>query len=96
MSRTIGDWYLKRLPIEDDPLPRPEVPGVFSRPLISSISDVYSREIKKSDKFLIIGSHEFWNIISNEDAVELVKNCSKNVFFYFFLFYLLLFPVIML
>uniref|UniRef100_A0ACD5VM99 Uncharacterized protein n=1 Tax=Avena sativa TaxID=4498 RepID=A0ACD5VM99_AVESA len=78
VSRSIGDAYLKHHHFNREPLPakfRLEKP--FSRPLLSAIPSIVSRSIEPSDRFVIFASDGLWEHLSNEKAVEIVRNHGR-------------------
>lgn len=50
---------------------------------INADAEVLEIDLKKYNrpKFVIIGTRDIWNTISNQDAVDLVNNCFKNDYY---------------
>ncbi|GAU31488.1 hypothetical protein TSUD_332630 [Trifolium subterraneum] len=81
-SRCIGYAYMKNseftkrrsfeIPVSEVVIPP------FTRPLLSSQPDVYSRDLKNSDRFIIFGSGGFWKLISNEKAARIVNTSPRD------------------
>lgn len=44
---------------------------------VISIPDIYSRELEHGDRYLILASDGVWEFISNEEAVEIVRQCDN-------------------
>lgn len=75
VSRSIGDAYLKYPQYNMEPLyQRFRVPGPFSRPILSAIPSIVSRSLQPSDRFIIFASDGLWELLSNQEAVEIVHN----------------------
>ncbi|GAU23429.1 hypothetical protein TSUD_331270 [Trifolium subterraneum] len=81
-SRCIGYAYMKNSEFTkrrsfEIPLSEVVIPP-FTRPLLSSQPDVYSRDLKNSDRFIIFGSGGFWKLISNEKAARVVNTSPRD------------------
>ncbi|PNY07335.1 putative protein phosphatase 2C 43-like protein [Trifolium pratense] len=50
----------------------------FTRPLLSSQPEVFSRVLSDSDRFIIFGSGGFWKLISNEKAARVVNTSPRD------------------
>ncbi|AES81282.2 probable protein phosphatase 2C 43 [Medicago truncatula] len=81
VSRSIGDTYLKRPEFSlDESFPKfEEVPEPFIRGVLSAEPEMRSRDLTENDKFLIFASDGLWDFLSNEQAVEIVQNNSRNI-----------------
>ncbi|MCH96986.1 putative protein phosphatase 2C 68-like [Trifolium medium] len=78
-TRCIGYAYLKKEINDESEIPIWErVPLRFTRPLLTSQPDVYSRILSNSDKFIIFGSSGFWKGISNKDAAKVVNTSPRD------------------
>ncbi|CAJ2671572.1 unnamed protein product [Trifolium pratense] len=78
VSRSIGDAYLKRpqflLPTYE------EVPHPFDRGVLSAEPEMLTRVIEATDKFLIFASDGLWELMTNDEAVQIVhKNPRKGI-----------------
>ncbi|XP_071718694.1 probable protein phosphatase 2C 43 [Rutidosis leptorrhynchoides] len=71
--KSIGDLYLKLPRFADENLT-----GPFLRPLLSNMPYLRTTRIRFSDKFVIFASHSFWEYITNQDAVDLVKRYPRE------------------
>ncbi|GAU13602.1 hypothetical protein TSUD_347060 [Trifolium subterraneum] len=81
-SRCIGYAYMKNseftkrrsfeIPVSEVVIP------TFTEPLLTSEPDVYSRDLKDSDRFIIFGSGGFWKLISNEKAARVVNTSPRD------------------
>jgi pyruvate dehydrogenase phosphatase len=81
-SRCIGYAYLKNAKFTkrrsfEIPLSEVVTP-TLTRPLLSSQPDVTSRALRDTDRFIILGSSGFWKLMSNEEAVEVVRISPKD------------------
>ncbi|GAU31556.1 hypothetical protein TSUD_333320 [Trifolium subterraneum] len=81
-SRCIGYAYMKNSEFTkrrsfEIPLSEVVIP-TFTRPLLSSLPDVYSRDLKNTDRFIIFGSGGFWKLISNEKAARVVSTSPRD------------------
>uniref|UniRef100_A0A0E0BKT9 protein-serine/threonine phosphatase n=1 Tax=Oryza glumipatula TaxID=40148 RepID=A0A0E0BKT9_9ORYZ len=63
--RAIGDAYLKYPQYSREPL---------NKPILSANPSIVSRVLRPSDRFIIFGSAVLWEYLSNQEAVEIVKN----------------------
>jgi pyruvate dehydrogenase phosphatase len=81
-SRCIGYAYLKNSEFTKSrsfEIPLSEVvTPTLTRPLLSSQPDVTSRALRDTDRFIILGSSGFWKLMSNEEAVEVVRISPKD------------------
>ncbi|CAJ2648770.1 unnamed protein product [Trifolium pratense] len=80
-TRCIGYSYLKEEISEGVEIPSWErMPRAlnFTRPLLTSKPDVYSRILSKSDKFVIFGSSGLWKLMSKKDAAKVVNTSPRD------------------
>ncbi|KAL5059474.1 hypothetical protein RYX36_031078 [Vicia faba] len=81
-SRCIGYAYMKKVPFTQRrtfKIPMGEqVVSAFSRPLLTSEPEVYSRVLKDTDSFIIFGSSGFWKLMSNELAARIVNTSPQD------------------
>ncbi|XP_030475652.1 probable protein phosphatase 2C 63 [Syzygium oleosum] len=68
VSRSIGDFYLKRPEFNQW---GPAIP--LRRPLMTAEPSIVIRELKKNDLFLIFASDGLWEHLTDETAVEIVS-----------------------
>ncbi|KAF3338535.1 putative protein phosphatase 2C 79-like isoform X2 [Carex littledalei] len=85
-TRTIGDVYLKYNEFNEAPLPdeyiqeEPIVP-----PILKAEPMIQTHQLSPDDRFVIFASHEFWDLIDNDQAVILVQGFPRNFWFLYFL-----------
>ncbi|XP_077246959.1 putative protein phosphatase 2C 43 [Tasmannia lanceolata] len=73
VSRSIGDAYLKKPEFSLDPSnPRFGLPEPLRRPVLTAEPFVYTRAIHPQDKFLIFASDGLWELVTNQEAAEIV------------------------
>jgi len=81
VTRSIGDFYLKKPEYSLDPLFR-EVgpPIILKRPALSSEPSIQVRKLNPNDLFLIFASDGLWEHLSDDDAVQIVfKNPRTGI-----------------
>ncbi|MCI22005.1 putative protein phosphatase 2C 68-like, partial [Trifolium medium] len=80
VSRSIGDTYLKRPEFSlRDSFPKYEdVPDPFTRGVVSAEPEMLTRAIAETDKFLIFASDGLWELITNDQAVQIVHKNPRN------------------
>ncbi|CAJ2671586.1 unnamed protein product [Trifolium pratense] len=80
VSRSIGDAYLKRPPfLLPASFPSYEkVPDPFERGVVSAEPEMLTRVIEETDKFLIFASDGLWELMSNDQAVQIVHKNPRN------------------
>ncbi|KAI3442986.1 Protein-serine/threonine phosphatase [Psidium guajava] len=79
VSRSIGDAYLKRAEFNREPLPRKfRLPEPFLKPILSSEPSVSVHRLQPEDHFLIFASDGLWEHLSNQRAVDIVKNYPRK------------------
>lgn len=80
VSRSIGDVYLKKAEFNREPLyAKFRLREPFNRPILSSDPSISVHELQPLDQFLIFASDGLWEHLSNQDAVDIVQNHSRNV-----------------
>ncbi|KAI5426873.1 probable protein phosphatase 2C 43 [Lathyrus oleraceus] len=81
-SRCIGYAYLKKALFTVGTsfcIPTHErVVSLFTRPVLTSEPEVYSRVLKNTDRFIIFGSSGFWKLMSNEFAARIVNSSPRD------------------
>ncbi|KAG8662840.1 hypothetical protein MANES_01G150400v8 [Manihot esculenta] len=80
VSRSIGDVYLKKAEFNREPLyAKFRLREPFNRPILSSDPSISVHELQPLDQFLIFASDGLWEHLSNQDAVDIVQNHSRNM-----------------
>jgi len=80
VSRSIGDAYLKRAEFNQEPLlPKFRVPERFEKPIMRAEPTITVHKIHPEDQFLIFASDGLWEHLSNQEAVDIVNSCPRNV-----------------
>lgn len=84
VSRSIGDAYLKNVEFNREPLlPKFRLPEPFYRPILQAEPTISVQRLFPEDQFLIFASDGLWEHLSNQEAVEIVQSCPRNVGFLF-------------
>ncbi|XP_048127433.1 probable protein phosphatase 2C 60 isoform X2 [Rhodamnia argentea] len=79
VSRSIGDAYLKRTEFNREPLPcKFRLPEPFLKPILSSEPSVSVHRLQPEDHFLIFASDGLWEHLSNQGAIDIVKNYPRK------------------
>ncbi|KAF8042504.1 hypothetical protein BT93_A0975 [Corymbia citriodora subsp. variegata] len=79
VSRSIGDAYLKGTEFNREPLPyKYRLPEPFLKPILSAEPSVSVHQLQPEDHFLIFASDGLWEHLSNQDAVDIVKNYPRK------------------
>jgi len=80
VSRSIGDAYLKKAEFNREPLlAKFRVPEVFHKPILRAEPAITVHKIHPEDQFLIFASDGLWEHLSNQEAVDIVNTCPRNV-----------------
>ena len=80
MSRSIGDAYLKKAEFNKEPLlPKFRLPVPFDKPILKAEPTILMQKVYPEDQFLIFASDGLWEHLSNQEAVDIVHNCPRNV-----------------
>ncbi|XP_028768061.1 probable protein phosphatase 2C 79 [Neltuma alba] len=75
VSRSIGDVYLKKAEFNREPLyAKFRLREPFKRPILSSEPSISVTQLQPHDQFIIFASDGLWEHLSNQDAVDIVKN----------------------
>lgn len=91
VSRSIGDAYLKKAEFNREPLlAKFRVPEVFHKPILRAEPAITVHKIHPEDQFLIFASDGLWEHLSNQEAVDIVNTCPRNVSLPLALFFFLL------
>lgn len=84
VSRSIGDAYLKRAEFNRAPLLQKfRVREPFHKPILKAEPSIAVQKLYPEDQFLIFASDGLWEHLSNQEAVDIVNNCPRNVGFTF-------------
>lgn len=84
VSRSIGDAYLKRTEFNREPLlPKFRLPEPFEKPILKAGPSIHVQKLYPEDQFLIFASDGLWEHLSNQEAVDIVHTCPRNVGFPF-------------
>ncbi|XP_060195850.1 probable protein phosphatase 2C 60 [Lycium barbarum] len=79
ISRSIGDLYLKNAEYNKEPLyAKFRLREPFKRPILSADPSISVHELQSHDQFLILASDGLWEHLSNQEAVDIVQNSSRN------------------
>ncbi|XP_076893837.1 putative protein phosphatase 2C 46 [Bidens hawaiensis] len=79
ISRSIGDVYLKKAEFNREPLyANFRLRDPIRRPILRSDPSVSMHEIQPEDRFVIFASDGLWEHLSNQEAVDIVKNHPNN------------------
>lgn len=80
ISRSIGDAYLKKFEFNRSPLlPRFRQSESFDKPILKAEPDIKVQKLTPEDQFLIFASDGLWELISDQEAVDMVKRSPRNV-----------------
>lgn len=60
-------------------LPKFRLPEPFSKPILKAEPTVSVHKIQPEDHFLIFASDGLWEHLSNQEAVDIVNTCPRNV-----------------
>ncbi|PKI71283.1 hypothetical protein CRG98_008283 [Punica granatum] len=82
VSRSIGDFYLKKAEFHQDPfLQQFGSSFPLKRPLMTAEPSILIRELEPEDLFLIFASDGLWEHLTDEAAVETVQKNPRTVRF---------------
>ena len=80
ISRSIGDVYLKKAEFNRAPLyAKFRLREPFKRPILSSDPSVSAHQLQPHDQFVIFASDGLWEHLTNQEAVDIVKNHPRTV-----------------
>lgn len=78
VSRSVGDFYLKKAEFNREPLiGRFRLPEPLTRPVMSAEPDINVLDITADMEFVIFASDGLWEHLSNQEAVDIVHNHPK-------------------
>lgn len=79
VSRSIGDFYLKKPEFNKEPLySKFRLREPFKRQILSSEPSISVHELQPHDQFLIFASDGLWEHLTNQDAVDIVQNHPRT------------------
>ncbi|KAK8356846.1 hypothetical protein V6Z12_A05G381900 [Gossypium hirsutum] len=79
IARSIGDAYLKKDEFNKEPLlPRFRVSEPFEKPILQAKPSILVQKLSPKDRFLIFASDGLWELLSNQDAVNIVNACPRT------------------
>ncbi|KAG5547608.1 hypothetical protein RHGRI_013342 [Rhododendron griersonianum] len=79
ISRSIGDFYLKKAEFNREPLyAKFRLREPLRRPVLSSEPAISVHPLQPHDLFIIFASDGLWEHLSNQEAVNLVQNHPRN------------------
>lgn len=82
VSRSIGDAYLKKAEFNREPLlSKFRLPEPFHKPILLAEPTIAVQKLYPEDQFLIFASDGLWEHLSNQEAVDIVQSCPRNVRF---------------
>ncbi|CAA2958300.1 probable phosphatase 2C 38 [Olea europaea subsp. europaea] len=80
VSRSIGDAYLKKTEFNREPLlPKFRLSEPFQKPIIVAEPSTLVQKLHPEDQFLIFASDGLWEHLNNQEAVNIVNSCPRNV-----------------
>lgn len=80
MTRSFGDMYMKTDEFNRDPLfSRFRIPEPFNPPLLTAEPNVSVRLLSPHDSFVIVASDGLFDLLSNQEAVDIVASSPKKV-----------------
>ncbi|XP_076909607.1 putative protein phosphatase 2C 48 [Bidens hawaiensis] len=79
ISRSIGDAYLKKPDFNRPPLlPKFRQSESFSEPILKAEPAILVQKLTPQDQFLIFASDGLWEHLSDQEAVNIVKNSPRH------------------
>lgn len=82
VSRSIGDAYLKRQEFNKEPLlAKFRLSEPFHKPILKAEPTILVQKLYPEDQFLIFASDGLWEQLSSQEAVDIVQNYPRNVWF---------------
>ncbi|XP_059646950.1 probable protein phosphatase 2C 38 [Cornus florida] len=79
VARSIGDAYLKKAEFNREPLlAKFRLSEPFAMPILSPEPSIFIHKLNPKDQFLIFASDGLWEHLSNQEAVDIVNNCSRS------------------
>lgn len=82
VSRSIGDAYLKDAEFNREPLiSRFRLVEPFHKPILIAEPTILVHKLHPHDNFLIFASDGLWDLLSNQEAVDIVHKSPHDVRF---------------
>ncbi|KAL1217074.1 putative protein phosphatase 2C 79 [Cardamine amara subsp. amara] len=79
VSRSIGDVYLKKPEFNREPLyTKYRLREPMKRPILSGEPSITVHDLQPDHQFLIFASDGLWEQLTNQEAVEIVRNHPRN------------------
>lgn len=60
-------------------MPKFRLPEPFHKPILKAEPAIVVQKLYPEDQFLIFASDGLWEYISNQEAVDIVHSCPRNV-----------------
>ncbi|XP_057521196.1 probable protein phosphatase 2C 38 isoform X2 [Amaranthus tricolor] len=84
VSRSIGDAYLKKAEFNRAPLlTKFRISDPFEKPIMTAEPTITVQKILPEDHFLIFASDGLWDLLTNQEVVDIVNSNSRHVSFFF-------------
>ncbi|KAH7283669.1 hypothetical protein KP509_34G018500 [Ceratopteris richardii] len=78
VSRSIGDVYLKKPEFSKEPcIALGKLPLSFKKPILSAEPSLQERTLYPEDQFLIFASDGLWELLSDQEAVDIVQRYPR-------------------
>ncbi|GAA0152546.1 protein phosphatase [Lithospermum erythrorhizon] len=79
VSKSIGDFYLKKAEFNREPLyAKFRLREPFKKPILSAEPSISVTQLHPHDQFIIFASDGLWEHLSNQDAVDIVQNHPRT------------------
>ncbi|XP_027353084.1 probable protein phosphatase 2C 68 [Abrus precatorius] len=79
VTRSIGDAYLKRPQFAlDSSFPRFHLTKNITKAVLTAEPSVMSRNLQPRDRFIIFASDGLWELLTNQEAADIVHNNPRN------------------
>ncbi|XP_078448242.1 putative protein phosphatase 2C 60 [Wolffia australiana] len=79
VSRSIGDFYLKKAEFNREPLfSKFRLKQPLKRPILSGEPSILVQPLQPQDQFLIFASDGLWEHLSNQEAVDIVRTHPRS------------------
>ncbi|XP_073139198.1 probable protein phosphatase 2C 60 [Henckelia pumila] len=79
ISRSIGDFYLKKAEYNREPLyAKFRLREPFKRPILSAEPAITVHQLLPHDQFIVFASDGLWEHLSNQEAIDLVQNHPRS------------------